>query len=78
MVRMKRAAVAPDDQAMDCTYGDGAPIPDQDMEALRDAIWKNLIAFQWQRGDVLAIDNRAISHGRMPYQGPRNIAVCWA
>ncbi len=47
-------------------------------EAVRAAIWKNLVAFQWQLGDVLAIDNRSVSHGRMPYRGPRSIAVCWA
>lgn len=78
MVRARRAFVAPDDQAMDCTYGDGSPIPDADMEAVRVAIWKNMVAFQWRLGDVLAIDNRAVSHGRMPYEGPRTIAVCWA
>ena len=78
MVAVKRATVAPDDQAMNCTYGDGTPIPDADMEAVRAAIWKNLIAFRWEKGDVLAIDNRAVSHGRMPYRGPRSIAVCWA
>ena len=78
MVRAKRALVKPDDQAMECTFGDGSPISDADMEAVRAAIWKNMIAFQWQLGDVLAIDNRSISHGRMPYRGPRTIAVCWA
>jgi len=68
----------PEDQAMHCTYGDGSPIPLADIEAVRDAIWKNLRAFRWQRGDVLWIDNRAISHGRMPYRGPRRIVVAWA
>ena len=63
---------------MDCTYGDGTPITTAEMEQVRDAIWKNLVAFSWQQGDVLAIDNFAVSHGRMPYQGPRQVAVCWA
>jgi alpha-ketoglutarate-dependent taurine dioxygenase len=67
-----------DDQAMHCTYGDGAPIPDEDMEAVRDAIWSNLVCFRWQKGDVVAIDNFAVAHGRMPYSGPRRVAVCWA
>lgn len=70
--------VPPGERAMDCTWGDGAPIPDSDMEAVRDAIWKNLIAFRWQRGDVVAIDNFAVSHGRMPYQGKRQVVVAWA
>ena len=29
-------------------------------------------------GDVVAIDNFAVSHGRLPYRGPRNVAVAWA
>ncbi|MFZ5475151.1 MAG: TauD/TfdA family dioxygenase [Myxococcota bacterium] len=64
--------------AMDCTYGDGSPIPAADMDAVRDAIWKNLVAFPWERGDVLAIDNDAVAHGRMPYRGERLVAVAWA
>lgn len=67
-----------EDQAMHCTYGDGTPIADEDMEAVRDAIWKNMVRFRWQVGDVVAIDNFAVSHGRMPYAGPRMITVCWA
>lgn len=78
VVKLKRWFTRPDDQAMDCTYGDGSRISDRDMNAVRDAIWKNLVAFQWQTGDVLAIDNRAVSHGRMPYSGPRVVAACWA
>ena len=27
---------------------------------------------------VFAIDNFAVSHGRLPFQGPRSVAVCWA
>ena len=34
--------------------------------------------FPWRRGDVLAIDNFAVSHGRLPDSGPREIAVAWA
>ena len=78
MARVKSLSTRTEDQALHCTYGDGAAIPDGDMDAVRSAIWKNLVAFRWQRGDVLAIDNQAVSHGRMPYEGPRRIAVCWA
>jgi alpha-ketoglutarate-dependent taurine dioxygenase len=67
-----------DELAMNCTYGDGSPIPDADVEAVRDAIWKNLRAFRWERGDVVLIDNFAVSHGRMPYRGPREVVVAWS
>lgn len=65
-------------RGMNCTFGDGTPISAREMEHVRDAIWKNLVAFRWEQGDVLAIDNLAVSHGRMPYRGPRKVAVCWA
>ena len=60
------------------TFGDGTPIPDEDMDQVREAIWKNMVFFKWRRGDVLIIDNDAVAHGRMPYRGPRAVAVCWA
>lgn len=78
MVFLKRRLTSPLDQGMHCTFGDGTPIPDQDMEAVRDAIWKNMVFFPWQKGDVILIDNHAVAHGRMPYRGPRQIAVAWA
>jgi hypothetical protein len=76
-VRLK-ARQGAEEQAMHCTYGDGSPIPDSDMDAVRDAIWKNMVFFKWRKGDVLIIDNEAVAHGRMPYDGPRTVAVCWA
>jgi alpha-ketoglutarate-dependent taurine dioxygenase len=76
-VRLKRRG-NPLDQAMHCTFGDGTPIEDADMDHVRDAVWKNMVFIPWQKGDVVAIDNFAVSHGRMPYQGPRTVAVAWA
>jgi hypothetical protein len=77
-VRLRAAFQDPMDQAMHCTFGDGTPIPDEDMDQVRDAIWKNMVCFPWRRGDVLVIDNDAVAHGRMPYRGPRTVAVAWA
>lgn len=67
-----------EDLPMHCTYGDGTIIPDSDMEAVRDAVWKNLVITPWKNGDVLVIDNDSTGHGRMPFYGPRMIAVAWA
>ncbi len=77
-VALKSRLTATEDQAMHCTFGDGSPISDADMEAVRDAIWRNLVSYRWEKGDVVAIDNFAVAHGRMPYTGPRRVAVCWA
>jgi hypothetical protein len=76
-VRVK-ARTQGEEQAMHCTYGDGTPIPDRDMDAVRDAIWHNQVFFRWRKGDVLILDNDAVAHARMPYTGPRTVAVCWA
>ncbi|MFW6050460.1 MAG: TauD/TfdA family dioxygenase [Myxococcota bacterium] len=77
-VALKRRLQAPEEQAMHCTYADGREIPAADMDHVRDLIWKHMVAFPWQQGDVVAIDNFAVSHGRLPYRGPRTIAVAWA
>lgn len=61
-----------------CTYADGTGIPEADMEALRRAVWKRMAIVPWQRGDVLVIDNRSMSHGRMPFTGDREIVACLA
>ena len=63
---------------MHCTRADGSEIPDEDVARVREAIARRMVVFSWRRGDVLAIDNYAVSHGRLPYTGPREIAVAWA
>jgi alpha-ketoglutarate-dependent taurine dioxygenase len=63
---------------MHCTYHDGGEIPDADLEHLRDVIWKNLVILPWQSGDLVILDNRAVSHGRLPYSGPRRVVVSWS
>ena len=67
-----------DELALHCTYANGDEIPAADMEHVRAVVWKHLVVFPWRQGDVVAIDNYAVSHGRLPYSGPRNIAVAWA
>ncbi|HYD50486.1 MAG TPA: TauD/TfdA family dioxygenase [Terriglobales bacterium] len=78
MVALKRLTTNSDDQALHCTYLDGTEIPDADMDHLRAAVWQNLVIFPWKRGDVVAIDNYSVGHGRLPYQGPRQVVVAWA
>ncbi len=78
MTSIKRARSASDEHAMHCTHLDGSEISDADMEHVRDTIWKNIKIVPWRKGDVVAIDNHSVAHGRLPYQGRRRIAVCWA
>jgi alpha-ketoglutarate-dependent taurine dioxygenase len=77
LVATKRSTPA-EDQAMHCTYLDGGEIPDADMEHVRDVVWRHMFIAPWRNGDVVALDNHAVGHGRLPYTGPRQVAVCWA
>ena len=56
-------------------YGDGTPIPDAVVEAIQTAFAQAKIAFPWQMGDVLLLDNILTAHGRNPYEGSRQIVV---
>ena len=56
-------------------YGDGTPISDEELYEVRRVMWDNAIAFRWERGDVLLLDNYLVAHGRNPYEGPRKILV---
>lgn len=76
-VALKRRST-PGTLAYFCSYADGSPIPDRDMRALLDTIWRHTVLTPWQRGDVLAIDNRAVAHGRMPFRGARRSVACLA
>jgi alpha-ketoglutarate-dependent taurine dioxygenase len=67
-----------DRRAMECTHADGGEIARADVEAVREAVWRHLVVFPWRKGDVLAIDNYVVAHGRLPYSGSREIAVAWA
>ncbi len=68
-----------EDLSMHTFYGDGTEIPLEDIEHVRDLIWKHLQVDAWHKGDVLAIDNASVSHGRLPYKNDdREILVCWS
>ncbi|MFD2762589.1 TauD/TfdA family dioxygenase [Micromonospora eburnea] len=59
-------------------YGDGGRIPDEIMAHLRDCYRSAQRRFDWQRDDVLIVDNMLAVHGREPFTGPRKIAVAMA
>jgi amino acid adenylation domain-containing protein len=80
-LRESLLAVAADrDLPMDVNacYGDGTPIPDEDVAAVRRAYEEENVLFPWRKGDVLAVDNMLVAHGRSPFRGPRKIVVLMA
>ncbi|MFF3671276.1 TauD/TfdA family dioxygenase [Microtetraspora malaysiensis] len=59
-------------------YGDGGAIPDDVMDHLRAGYRAASRRFDYQRDDLLVVDNMLAAHGREPYTGPRKIAVAMA
>ncbi len=60
------------------TYADGSEIPKAHIKHIFDLIWDNLSVVPWKKGDALLIDNFRMSHGRLPYEGQREILVSWS
>ncbi|WP_274563305.1 TauD/TfdA family dioxygenase [Streptomyces spiramyceticus] len=73
-----REIFAEEDLPTNTYYGDGGRIPDEVMDHLRAAYRAASTRFDWQRDDVLVVDNMLAAHGREPFTGPRKIAVAMA
>jgi alpha-ketoglutarate-dependent taurine dioxygenase len=56
-------------------YGDGGAIEDGALAEIRRAYAAARVLVEWQRGDVLLLDNLFYAHGRLPFTGTRRIAV---
>ena len=54
-------------------FGDGKVISPSIKKQVLEIIDKNTTTFQWQKGDVLIIDNYLCMHGRNPFAGHRKI-----
>ncbi|MFE4960955.1 TauD/TfdA family dioxygenase [Streptomyces sp. NPDC056653] len=73
-----REIFAEEDLPTNTYYGDGGRIPDEVMDHLRAAYRAASTRFDWERDDVLIVDNMLAAHGREPFTGPRKIAVAMA
>ena len=59
-------------------YGDGTPIEPETLEEIRRVYDETAVAFPWQAGDVLLVDNIRVAHGRQAYRGARKVVVAMA
>nr|WP_042178040.1 TauD/TfdA family dioxygenase [Kibdelosporangium sp. MJ126-NF4]CEL12936.1 SyrP-like protein [Kibdelosporangium sp. MJ126-NF4]CTQ98621.1 SyrP-like protein [Kibdelosporangium sp. MJ126-NF4] len=68
----------PDGFPQNSYYGDGGVIPDDVVAHLRQCYRSASTRFDYQRDDLLLVDNMSAAHGREPFTGPRKIAVAMA
>jgi alpha-ketoglutarate-dependent taurine dioxygenase len=68
----------PADLPRNAFYGDGSEISEEDLGQIRLAYEKATVAFPWQEGDLLVLDNMLVAHGRKPYKGQRRILAALA
>jgi amino acid adenylation domain-containing protein len=56
-------------------YGDGSVISDEVMSEIGRVYEACAVRFDWQKGDVVMLDNMLVAHARDPFEGPRKICV---
>jgi len=62
------------------TFGNGAEIPADALDALVETSLEFITPLEWQQGDIALVDNYRVMHGRYPYSGSRKreVLVCLA
>ncbi|MFF0747390.1 TauD/TfdA family dioxygenase [Streptomyces sp. NPDC004111] len=59
----------------DVTFTDGSPIPEEYVLQISDRGFDHAVDIEWNRGDLMLLDNVALAHGRRPFTGRRCICV---
>lgn len=69
------AGIAPEDLPSDTRFGDGSPLPEAALAALRAAHAAEMLDCDWEAGDLLVLDNMLAAHGRAAFTGQREVLV---
>lgn len=56
-------------------FGDGTPIDEAHLSVIREVYEKTKFSFQWEKNDLLLLDNMLFTHGREPFEGTRQTLV---
>lgn len=57
------------------TFSDGTSLTDGEYMVIHNELERRKVAFPWQAGDVMILENKFTAHGRHPYEGTRDIQV---
>jgi alpha-ketoglutarate-dependent taurine dioxygenase/acyl carrier protein len=69
------ALFAPAELPRNVYYGDGGELSAAEVDEVRAVYEAVAVEFDWQAGDVLAVDNMLAAHARRPYEGERKVLV---
>ncbi|OHU88159.1 MULTISPECIES: TauD/TfdA family dioxygenase [Pseudoalteromonas] len=75
MPDLMRASIGEQRLPRNAYYGDGSPIADEDIQVINQVYKDATFSYQWQRNDILLLDNMLYTHGRQAYSGVRKVLV---
>eukprot|EP00406_Dinophysis_acuminata_P031605 CAMPEP_0179360508 /NCGR_PEP_ID=MMETSP0797-20121207/80018_1 /TAXON_ID=47934 /ORGANISM="Dinophysis acuminata, Strain DAEP01" /LENGTH=173 /DNA_ID=CAMNT_0021075875 /DNA_START=1 /DNA_END=520 /DNA_ORIENTATION=+ len=61
--------------AYQCAWGDGTPLSDDELAELREVQDGAMERVHLEQGDVIAMDNLRVQHGRTTFQGKRVLGL---
>lgn len=56
-------------------YNDGSKIPEKYLDLVLEKSINMAYKHQWEKGDIVIVDNYMVSHGRCPWEGERKVLV---
>lgn len=69
-------SLMPEDEfRLNSYYGDGSPFDADALNHIRAVLQEETVAVNWQKGDVLVLDNILTAHGRASFSGDRKILL---
>jgi alpha-ketoglutarate-dependent taurine dioxygenase len=72
------AEFGPEDLPQNTFYGDGVPIEPEVIAHLQDAYRSIMVEFDWEKGDVVLLDNILTVHARNAFSGSRKVLTAMA
>ncbi|ASP76473.1 TauD/TfdA family dioxygenase (plasmid) [Sinorhizobium meliloti] len=73
--RLLRAQHSEEDMPRHAFFGDRSTIPDEIIDEIVEAYESSAVSFDWEAGDVVALDNLLVAHARAAYTGERVIGL---